>query len=1188
MQIKELILDGFKSYAVKTSVSGFDKCFNAITGLNGSGKSNILDAICFVMGIGQLSQMRVNNLNELIYKNGKAGIKKASVSLKLTNIPNENPLGIEDDEIEVTRSIMDGKSKYYINGITVTLDKVKSLFLSANLNINNPHFLIMQGKVTQVVNTPASGILKLIEEACGTGVYETKKESSIKTIKKKDNKLEEIERYLNDVITPRLEDIIVEKKNYQKWKDQDHKIRRMFKVITAFKYYNLTNQIANEKDERKRLEALLKDLKTTLKDQQSKAASLTLKIQNLRDLTNNSTNKEVKVLEDQISSQANIIKIAEQTKKTIKNNIDKSFEDKQLLEAKLNATVNDIAVLAKKKTILDNDLSLLESEIDKKKMFLDQIEQQYQANINNKNSSGMMINNLKQLQSECDNKIKKTGIEINNIKSINDTLNNNIKRCDDEIQLMHSTVKQNKKLTETHQEQKQSLEKDLQHFIKQKGNLDKLKSLRMEVEGKMREIENNITSCNSRVEDIYKQNRLLLLNYTDPERGFNRETKVLGRIIMLFSLSDQKYSKALDRVAGMKLFNVVVDSNSTSSILLERKCFKSFETFLPLDKIVYPEVDYDKHKAILTEFDGDAVLCKDVITYDKKLDTCMRYIFGNTYICSSTSTAKKLAYDPKYKVKCITLDGDSYDPSGTLTGGWGGNFASNIITAMSLKDQLNQIKALQKEHDLRHSELGQLYELSSKIEGITSRIEKLERELEACDEQTQKTKIAVMEKHKSSIKDEIKVNLDRISDLESRINTLKSEMDQLKIDETNIKNGKNADQIMTSKISQLKNDLKDQEIRYEKINKEKFKLTSQIDGLNNEKTSIKQNLEQEAKSALQLKSELDDHLNQLEGSKDKLKSLERKLTDLKDQESQQIREINNFITEKEGIEKESSQLNEQIEDASKDISDLERLKKDSVHQINQLNREHDWIESEQHLFNIPDSDYDFTNLNIEKATEEYRELKDENKLFEKKVNMKVDMIADDFEKQYTKLNEKRKILKDDKDKINKTILELDKKRKESLDEVYVFVNEKFNAIYSTFLPGASTKLVIPEGKTLLDGLEMKVGFNGTWKNSLSELSGGQRSLLALSFILSLLCFKPAPFYILDEIDAALDLSHTSNLGVMIKDHFPQSQFIIISLKDGMFNNANVLYQVSFQEGSSRVNRIVKELKSSSGLLKKGR
>ena len=101
---------------------------------------------------------------------------------------------------------------------------------------------------------------------------------------------------------------------------------------------------------------------------------------------------------------------------------------------------------------------------------------------------------------------------------------------------------------------------------------------------------------------------------------------------------------------------------------------------------------------------------------------------------------------------------------------------------------------------------------------------------------------------------------------------------------------------------------------------------------------------------------------------------------------------------------------------------------------------------------------------------------------------------------------------------------------------------------------------------------MKVAFGGKWKESLSELSGGQRSLVALSLILSLLLFKPAPLYILDEVDSALDLSHTQNIGNMLKNHFKHSQFIVVSLKDGMFNNANVLFRTKFVDGMSTVSR----------------
>merc|ERR1711907_97067 len=108
----------------------------------------------------------------------------------------------------------------------------------------------------------------------------------------------------------------------------------------------------------------------------------------------------------------------------------------------------------------------------------------------------------------------------------------------------------------------------------------------------------------------------------------------------------------------------------------------------------------------------------------------------------------------------------------------------------------------------------------------------------------------------------------------------------------------------------------------------------------------------------------------------------------------------------------------------------------------------------------------------------------------------------------------------------------------------------------------------------VEGLEIKVAFNGVWKDSLSELSGGQRSLVALSLVLALLLFKPAPMYVMDEIDAALDLSHTQNIGQMIKTHFSQSQFVVVSLKEGMFNNANVIFRTRFVDGVSAVVRTV--------------
>jgi len=156
----------------------------------------------------------------------------------------------------------------------------------------------------------------------------------------------------------------------------------------------------------------------------------------------------------------------------------------------------------------------------------------------------------------------------------------------------------------------------------------------------------------------------------------------------------------------------------------------------------------------------------------------------------------------------------------------------------------------------------------------------------------------------------------------------------------------------------------------------------------------------------------------------------------------------------------------------------------------------------------------------------------------------------------------------------RVIRELDETKNKVLATTCEKVGRDFASIFSTLLPGTTAKLEPPEGCTVLDGLEVRVAFNGVWKESLTELSGGQRSLLALSLILSMLLFKPAPMYILDEVDAALDLSHTQNIGHMLRTHFSNSQFIVVSLKQGMFNNANVVFKTKFVDGVSTVTRTV--------------
>jgi len=233
---------------------------------------------------------------------------------------------------------------------------------------------------------------------------------------------------------------------------------------------------------------------------------------------------------------------------------------------------------------------------------------------------------------------------------------------------------------------------------------------------------------------------------------------------------------------------------------------------------------------------------------------------------------------------------------------------------------------------------------------------------------------------------------------------------------------------------------------------------------------------------------------------------------------------------------------------------------------------YDWIAVDMRFFGQPNTAYDFSANDPKEAQKKIQKLEATKEKLQKTVNMRAMNMLGKAEEQYTSLINKKTTVENDKSKIRKVIEELDVKKKAELRAAWEKVNKDFGSIFAMLLPGTKAKLQPPEGKDVLDGLEVKVAFGDNWKESLSELSGGQRSLVALSLILSLLLFKPAPLYILDEVDAALDLSHTQNIGQMLKSHFKSSQFIVVSLKDGMFNNANVLFRTKFVDGMSTVGR----------------
>ncbi|CAF4922081.1 unnamed protein product [Rotaria sp. Silwood1] len=345
-------------------------------------------------------------------------------------------------------------------------------------------------------------------------------------------------------------------------------------------------------------------------------------------------------------------------------------------------------------------------------------------------------------------------------------------------------------------------------------------------------------------------------------------------------------------------------------------------------------------------------------------------------------------------------------------------------------------------------------------------------------------------------------------------------------------------------------------------------LTSDMDTLRNTIETNTQSLNDANKTLSNKQIEIDELLSNLQTKRSRLTEYNNRIHTLHQKEQQLIKE------------RRDNEL--QLEKNKHSIVDLQNIVKESVRRRQLIIEKHGrWIEEEKDKFGISGGQYDFASMNIGKMQKDAKDDKEKVTKMSKHVDERAMTLLEQKRAMYKQLLTKQKKVLKDKANIERVVAEWDKKKQEALRIAWQRVNKSFGEIFSTLLHNANAKLTSLNGHydadrapkdLVLTGLEIKVQFGSLWKETLDELSGGQRSLAGLSLVLALLQYSPAPLYILDEVDAALDMSHTQNIGLVIRKSFRNAQFIIVSLKDGMFSNANVLFTTKFVNGISTVSR----------------
>lgn len=281
-----------------------------------------------------------------------------------------------------------------------------------------------------------------------------------------------------------------------------------------------------------------------------------------------------------------------------------------------------------------------------------------------------------------------------------------------------------------------------------------------------------------------------------------------------------------------------------------------------------------------------------------------------------------------------------------------------------------------------------------------------------------------------------------------------------------------------------------------------------------------------------------------EASKE-IATLKQQIKEQKDSIASKHSELKKAMTRKDKLGKKNDDLELQIKKKESELSKIKNDNKDGYDRIAALAAQHKWIETDEAYFGVKNTKYDYSKEDPKGSGERLRVATEQYNKMKKRINEKAMMLLEREEEELKSVCDRKGIVENDRKKIKGILKGLDAEKMELLRKAWQEVDKNFGSIFSVLLPGAQATLVPTLGMEFYQGLNIKVAFNGVWKESLTELSGGQRSLVALSLILAMLKYKPAPIYILDEVDAALDMSHTQNIGRMLKMHFTNSQVITL-------------------------------------------
>lgn len=1168
MYLKRIEMQGFKSFADKT-VLEFKPGITTVIGPNGSGKSNISDAIRWVLGEQSMKSLRGAKSEDIIFAGTQArkSLGFAEVSIVIDN--NDNKLPIEYSEVTVTRKIYrSGETGYFINKVPCRLKDILELFMDTGIG-KDGYSIIGQGKIDEILSNKSEDRRHIFEEAAGIVKYRTRKQESEK-------KLEQTKLNLL-----RINDILAEiEANIEPLKLQSDKAKQFLDLREELKSIEVGLFIYNINTYKEKLEQLVKDediitsqkeaedskmeaLQASKEELRQVVDDITAQIENMQNIGFESSNKiekinsEIGISNERIQNNTANKQRLEAEILEVKSRIEELKEEqKQKLEKKTNLTSNkekfekELAEKEAELAELSKKLSAKELEIEGKKQIVqDNIDKKYElaAEIN---TQDVNYENLEKRKKQLKNEIDSVISELDSTRYGK----NEISKGFYDIESKRNIA------VEKLEKSVQAKEQNMQKLKQYEDEISKLTYTQ-----RMKQARHQFLIETEKEKEGYNKTVKSLLVACDKDSNLNKG--IHGVLANLISV-EKEYETAIEMCLGQALQNVVTSTEQDAKKMIEYLRSNSLgrASFLPIASVQGKKLDK------LTKMDGVIGIASDLVKSKKEYEQIILSLLGRTVVVEDMDTAIALAKKDKYSFRIVTLKGDIISSSGSISGGSVQTKTVNILgRSREIEDLEKELKKLEKQIADKTAEKE---EYASSIGDSIEETAKLEKELQEIEiiYATEKQKMVAVEEN--------------ITRLENRLAKLKEEVTQTeKQKEENrlLKEQKETEiQTLTQQIEELNKVIeefalnnKDNQKYIDDLNFDITNLKISVTSFDESESSIEEMVERISQDIKNNEQSIENKNQNILAINEENTKLEQTITEYNAQIEQIKQEVTNSGTKVEELKQERIAKNEKLVNTENEIqsqfSTLESLKEQIIKlDVKKTKLEQDLQQVVESLWN----EYELT----PNSTEEYQ--KPNNvATAQKQVNSLRNKIKDlgsiniDSIEEYKKtkerydfMSEQRLDLENTASKLRKIIGDMTTTMQNQFKEKFELINKNFNEVFTELFNGGKAELILENEENILEcGIDIRVQPPGKKLQNMMLLSGGEKAFTAIALLFAILKINPAPFCILDEIEAALDDVNVYRFAEYLKKFCKQTQFLVITHRKGTMEAGDSVYGVTMEE-----------------------